>query len=41
MVVVPAGWGDVGRRVTVEIISVIPSAEGKMGFARSVGSQGD
>jgi uncharacterized protein YacL len=41
MVVVTAGRAYMGRRVTVEIVSVIPSAGGKMVFARMVGSKGD
>jgi uncharacterized protein YacL len=40
MVVVTAGRADMGRRVTVEIVSVIPSAGGKMVFARMAGSNG-
>lgn len=41
MVVVTAGRAYMGRRVTVEIVSVIPSAGGKMVFARMAGSKGD
>ena len=41
MVVMTAGRGYLGRRVTVEIVSVIPPAGGKMVFARIVGSKGD
>lgn len=41
MVVVRAGPGYLGRRVTVEIVSVIPSAGGKMVFARIVVYKGD
>jgi uncharacterized protein YacL len=41
MVVVTAGRAYMGRRVTVEIVSVIPSAGGKMVFACMAGSKGD
>lgn len=39
MVVVSAGRAHMGRRVSVEIVSVIPSAGGKMIFARMPGSE--
>lgn len=38
MVVVNAGRSHVGRRVTVEVTSVLPSAGGKMVFARFIGA---
>ncbi len=41
MVVVTAGRAYMGRRVTVEIVSVIPSAGGKMVFARMAGPKSD
>jgi uncharacterized protein YacL len=39
MVVVGAGRSHVGQRVSVEITSVLPSAGGKMVFARFVGNE--
>jgi uncharacterized protein YacL len=38
MVVVAASRAHLGRRVNAEIVSVIPSAGGKMVFARLAGS---
>jgi uncharacterized protein YacL len=40
MVVVTGGRAHLGRRVTAEIVSVIPSAGGKMVFARMAGAGG-
>lgn len=41
MVVVTGGRAHLGRRVTAEIVSVIPSAGGKMVFARMAGPGGE
>jgi uncharacterized protein YacL len=41
MVVVAASRAHLGRRVTAEIVSVIPSAGGKMVFARIAGAVGE
>jgi uncharacterized protein YacL len=41
MVVVTGGRAHLGRRVTAEIVSVIPSAGGKMVFARMAGAGGE
>ncbi len=41
MVVVSNGRAFLGRRVTAEIVSVIPSAGGKMIFARLAGTSGE
>jgi uncharacterized protein YacL len=38
--VVNNGRPNLGQRVTVEIVSVLPSAGGKMVFARLMGSGG-
>lgn len=41
MVVVTGGRAHLGRRVTAEVVSVIPSAGGKMVFARMAGPGGE